>query len=312
MSDWGQLPSRRGALTLGEHGHLYSCGSCGLWFRRPYPSGAELARLYSRMPASSWTYAGERFDEKFARELLGRRIEEGAVLDCGCFRGDFLASLPNSLLKYGIEPSGEARQVATGRGIRLLASSIDTLPAKAGPFHGMTLLDVIEHVPEPLEALATLAGALAPGGMLIISTGNTDALTWRLMRKDYWYYYPEHVSFFNPGWFRWAAPRLGLVVTRVARFSHFEGPVSKRWRQCLRALGFWAAQKAKHWPRLQRLLSLHHAFRWQEAPFTGSWSDHMVVVLEPRGRGLQVGSATHDQREPASPAPSVRRRAMAT
>jgi 2-polyprenyl-3-methyl-5-hydroxy-6-metoxy-1,4-benzoquinol methylase len=42
-------------------------------------------------------------------------------------------------------------------------------------FHAITLFDVIEHLFYPLMPLQRLSNAMLPEGILILSTGNTEA-----------------------------------------------------------------------------------------------------------------------------------------
>ena len=147
----------------------------------------------------------------------------------GCFRGELLEWLGPEWNRYGIEPSASAATAAVAKGIRMLGSSIDD-PALCLPRLGaITLIDVIEHLPRPLHALRRLAAALVEGGRLVIFTGDTAALSWRISGARYWYSaIPEHVTFFSQSWFRWAAPRLGCSVGTMRRLAHDPASAMRR------------------------------------------------------------------------------------
>jgi hypothetical protein len=82
-------------------------------------------------------------------------------------------------------------------------------------------MDVIEHVSHPGKFLASLVKATRPGGLIIISTGNTAAMPWRLMGGMYWYCsIAEHISFINPRWCKHTAEELGLAIEDLVTFSH--------------------------------------------------------------------------------------------
>ena len=210
--------------------------------------------------------------------------KSGTILDVGCYRGDFLQLLPERFSKYGIEPSEAAASVAEGKGIRILAGTLEEFDTKGTSYDVITLMDVLEHLPYPFLALSKLASLLKPGGIILLSTGNTNALPWRLMRRDYWYYSTEHVSFFNSPWFRWAAQRLGLALIDMKRFSHQKGSVFERWHQFAQCLAFITLKHLDRYPSLKGMLSTVYPFsravRWHTAPSAQRWKDHLLVTLQ--------------------------------
>jgi SAM-dependent methyltransferase len=169
--------------------------------------------------------------------------------------------------------------------VTLVGSLLEDLELNQDMFDCITLFDVIEHLPSPLASLQKLALHLLPGGALLISTGNTDVVPWRLMRRHYWYYYTDHVSFFNPGWFDWAARRLDLSLERVKKFSRNGGSIWGRWRQFAQCLAFWTVQNTAKWPAvLVKLITAIYPFnrvgQWPEPPMANLWPDHILVVLK--------------------------------
>lgn len=280
--DRGALHALEGLIALENAGHLYSCNHCGLHFRRPYPSAVALIGTYSDMDPDVWKYH-QRVDHQLAREALIKYCPKGNVLDVGCYCGAFLDTLPGVYSRYGIEPSPEAAQVARGRGVDIVAKTIEQLEHVGTCFDAITMLDVIEHLPQPVGALETLIDHLRPGGVLIITTGNTDALPWRLLRLDYWYYFTEHVSFFNRRWFDWFSQSGAVAVMAMRKFSHDEASFSMRMRQLLEALAYklvHVAPPRSTYGRIVRCVyPLSRAVLWKEAPATRAWKDHMLIVM---------------------------------
>ncbi len=135
------------------------------------------------------------------------------ILDVGCGTGDFLASLPSTLSKFGIEPATGAGSEATRRGISI-APTLEDLPADSR-FDVITIIDVIEHVPDPGLFLEQVQARLAEGGLIVVSTGDPQNLLWRgVFRSRFWYSsFPEHISFPSRQFYdRWAAERHAHVV----------------------------------------------------------------------------------------------------
>lgn len=144
-------------------------------------------------------------------------------------------------------------------------------------------MDVIEHLPRPLDALHKLAGLLVPGGRLVVFTGNTAAWTWRLAGLDYWYSaLPEHLAFFGPHWFRWAAPQLGCEVERVEQLPHRPAGRADRVDEAVKNLAYLAYRRlggaGRFGRAVRRLPGVRRVGRWDGCWWTTA-RDHMLVVL---------------------------------
>lgn len=202
-------------------------------FRHPILSSAEYLSLYRSGEPEQWS-AGEQREEHWSgaeeREdlrIIRSMLDSGRasrVLDVGCGSGEFLASLPPGVAKFGIEPSAAA-EVASRRGVEILAGRLEELsgPLAARRFDAVTLIDVIEHVPEP-DALLTRAYAqLSAGGLLIVSTGDPNNSLWRrLLKARFWYVaFPEHITFPSSVFFQAWCARAGAqpLERQVTRYQ---------------------------------------------------------------------------------------------
>ena len=278
----GKIRNGIGIIRLTDSGKLYRCRVCSLVFRHPFLSSSELIQQYSLTPPNLWQRE-ESPDFKLAAQAIRNTFPSGRILDIGCFRGDFLWMLPSRYEKYGVEPSHMAREFLTKRNIKLVGRTVDQIEFEKPMFHVITLLDLIEHLPHPLASLRKARKLLLPGGLFIISTGNTDALPWRLMQLDYWYYFTEHVSFFNRKWFRWAAKQLDLKIIASERFSHFKGTNIERWTQIVRCVLYRIMKHGKGESRVRELMARIYPFRnaanYSSPPSAHLWRDHIFLVF---------------------------------
>ncbi len=117
---------------------------------------------------------------------------EAHVIDLGCGDGALLAALrtvaghqPRSL--WGIEQSQIAARQAEARcpGSNIIIGDLLALPfamAYTGMYRVAILAEVIEHLNDPVAALAAVRTLLAPGGIVILSFPNYFHLPWLAIR----------------------------------------------------------------------------------------------------------------------------------
>jgi SAM-dependent methyltransferase len=130
--------------------------------------------VYDRMAELDkrhWWYVARR---EILAELIRRRIPlrpEPRILEIGCGTGHNLVMLERFGRVDGIEIDPTARALAS---LRLGRPIMDSpLPALSGVEEGaydlVALLDVLEHVDEDREALASIARRLKPGGRILLT-----------------------------------------------------------------------------------------------------------------------------------------------
>jgi len=204
-----------------DAGSLYQCLDCSLRFRFPQPTAQQLLSYYAGLSETEWWQHGTTREvwRHIRKEV--QDLPQMSVLDVGCFRGDLLTHLGEGLKQFGVEPSASAREEARSRGITLLGDSIESLRDEQRRFGAITMIDVIEHLPRPVDSLRLLSRLLLPGGKLIIFTGDTQALTWRIANLHYWYSaLPEHIAFFQLPWFRWVSPKINCTISSSKRLAY--------------------------------------------------------------------------------------------
>lgn len=182
-------------------GKLYYCHDCKFVFRAPIFSKQTYDALYRAGVSTTWDEE-QRLDQELVRESLQTYLSSGSVLDIGCSAGSLLMPLVNKYATFGAEINVAAANIAEARGVHIVAHDLDEVALLPNVFDAVVNCDVIEHVVNPLEFMHMLLAKTRVNGLVIISTGNASAWSWRLLGSRFWYcYLPEHISFVSPAWF---------------------------------------------------------------------------------------------------------------
>ncbi len=205
------------------------CLNCQAVFVQPMPTAEELTAHYQN-PAyfQGETEQGYRNYADMRRALRPhflrrlRRLQRelgrpGRLLDYGCADGYFLQfARAEGWNIAGVELSATMREQASQTLAVSIAASLDDLGDD--PFDAITLWEVIEHLPKPVETLDRLRSHLAPKGVLMLSTPNAGH--WQAQREpDQWRGFrpPSHLVLFDARALNLALARAGFVRMEVSK-----------------------------------------------------------------------------------------------
>jgi 2-polyprenyl-3-methyl-5-hydroxy-6-metoxy-1,4-benzoquinol methylase len=199
------------------------CAGCGLIRVDPMPTEAELAAYYRVLYRLDYQLAGRRaapprFHLTRSRREAERRaallapvLRPGArVLDLGAGSGEFLAlAARRGCETLGIEPGEDyARYAREAHGLAVLAQGWAEAELSPGSFDLVTVNHVIEHLRDPVAALARIAAWLRPGtGRAFVAVPDLAAPS---RRPPFERFHFAHVHNFVPETLRAAAARAGL------------------------------------------------------------------------------------------------------
>lgn len=172
-----QNPTNSGTIDPAEAAHF---GKLAAEWWDPKGSSAMLHRLNPVRLG----FVREMIDQHFGSErTMLRPLAGKRALDVGCGAG----LLTEPLARMGAAATGldaapeniaAARHHAEGQGLAIdyRAGSVETLGADER-FDLVCSMEVVEHVTDPALFVAGLARALAPGGLMLLSTPNRTALS---------------------------------------------------------------------------------------------------------------------------------------
>jgi SAM-dependent methyltransferase len=214
---------------------LARCRGCGLAFVTNPPSADELARLYS---FASGYHVEFRDDEaqianRFALAeqqcaAIARHHAPGRCLDVGAAAGFFVkTAAEHGWAAQGIELSPDTSRLARERyGMDVANTRLEDADFDPSSFDAITLWDVIEHLPDPLDTMRRVTALLKPGGVVGIITPNLDGLfarsSYRIGRRiDHWPAIepPVHLFQFSARSLTALLSRVGLELLEIEHQS---------------------------------------------------------------------------------------------
>lgn len=139
-----------------------------------------------------------RFNAILARRY-GRRGTR--LLEIGLGMGHLVAQLEDTFDTYGMDLNHWA--VKQSRSVvektNLQTASAQELPYKDGAFNVIIIKHIVEHLPDPQQAIQEIGRVTEPGGVLILVTPNLDSLL-KPWKGDRWIGYqdPTHISLKRP------------------------------------------------------------------------------------------------------------------
>lgn len=155
----------------------------------------------------------QAFREAWLREALGRLPAGSSILDAGAgtqrYRAycEHLVYTAQDFAQYDGTGDGTGAQTGSFDYGRLdIVSDITAIPRPDASFDAVMCVEVLEHVPDPAQAVAELVRLLKPGGTLLL-TAPFASLS---------HYAPYHFAAgFNRYWYEHHLSRLGLDVVEA-------------------------------------------------------------------------------------------------
>jgi SAM-dependent methyltransferase len=208
------------------------CTRCGVVARERFPTADELDEIYRQAYAEEKIGAGATNQESgdfavdsYADFMLRALARPGMqMLDYGAASGALVERLRRGGVDAeGMEFAADAREYCLShRGFDLMAS-LDGVPP--GRYQAASMIEVIEHLTDLRGALAQLHHVLAPGGLLLVTTPNRNALRariegghWREAKKKF------HLFLFDRKSLRYHLEAAGFEIVRSLVFGPLQRP----------------------------------------------------------------------------------------
>lgn len=219
----GRVSSEDFKITDARYGHtgrIEECKDCGF---KQVKDIASVTRFYEGLDDAAYDQGREQ------RALQARKILEsilpyktrGHLLDIGAASGILLQEAAKlGFAGEGIEPSIALAKRAMDAGLKVHAG-IFPHPAVKGPYDVITLIDVLEHVTEPIQLLRDIAAHLKPDGVGALTTPDVQSPIARLLGARWWHFRVAHIGYFNRATLARALDEAGLQIIKISRPAWF-------------------------------------------------------------------------------------------
>lgn len=215
-------------FSLDESFTYHGCRDCGAIFLYPVPID-HLQTIYpsnyysfSNSPKNIVVRVKEWLDKKFFTKILKQlQVSSIHVLDIGGGTGWMLDLLQKTDQRVSftqvVDIDEKAKTIAEKKGHAYFQGTIEAFVTDK-KFELILMLNLIEHVADPLAVLQKAQTLLAPGGLIVIKTPNTDSWDARLYKKTYWggLHCPRHWIIFSEKSFRLLLGSTSLEIKKLA------------------------------------------------------------------------------------------------
>jgi len=237
-----------------DYGRIVRCLDCGHVYTNPRPTRRHLAQEYATCVDEEYlTESSSRsINAHLSLNTIKRFVRSGRMVEVGASVGYFLNAARVDFEVTGLEPSQWACRIARERfQLNMLEAPVDGLARfAADSLDVVVMVDTIEHLADPPQAIALAARTLKPGGLLYLVTPDIASLSARLLGRYWWGLRPAHIHYFSRDSLRrmLCAESLDMVCETsfgrifsygywVSRLRHYPAPLYRGLISCIRIFG---------------------------------------------------------------------------
>jgi SAM-dependent methyltransferase len=219
-------------FTTTETFDFFRCDACGVLFIHPMPVDL-LSVIY---PANYYSFTSKSdsltfklkdfidslFYKKIMRQIPGDKIR---VLDIGGGNGTLLDSVKKADKRVSftqiVDLDANAKSIAESKGHNYYQGIIENFEDN-NLYDVILMLNLIEHVSNPLNVLTKASKLLSASGVIIIKTPNYKSLDATVFKDIYWggLHCPRHWVLFTKDSFSKVSDLAGL---QTKKFSYTQG-----------------------------------------------------------------------------------------
>ena len=214
-------------ITDSDYGKIWDlsrCDNCAHIFANPCPSPEFIQSLYGETEDPLYQEEAQGRTKNFKRILTRLdkiHPERGTLIDVGAATGILMdISRKRGWKVEGVEPSVWAVRVAQEKyDLKILEGVFETAPLQKENYTVVSMVDFLEHIPHPFDAISIAQKILLPGGTLCLVTPDIDCLAARIIGQKWWHYRPGHLGYFSKKSLRFLIQRAGFRIIKMRKYS---------------------------------------------------------------------------------------------
>lgn len=263
---------------------LIQCSNCSLVYKSSTPSYSRLNEYYKKLDYRTYDNALDFPTDKFLKESIrGVLNQKMKILDYGCGAGRILKEFSYENDCFGVELNEVAAAEARLNGLQIIGDENLDSGIYNNFFDIIVLADVFEHLYTPLETLKIFAKCLKKGGVLLISTGNSQAIPDRHIASEFWYWRIfSHLQMLNEKHVLWLKKELLFSNYFCKSVSHYNVSLIESVKQFLyyQSYNFYKKYKRSFFGKIIfKIPKISRISKWNNAPSIIYLKDHFIVAL---------------------------------
>jgi 2-polyprenyl-3-methyl-5-hydroxy-6-metoxy-1,4-benzoquinol methylase len=235
-----------------EQWNIGECAVCGFARIDPLPTRESRPEHYSKERVIKRNIKKKTPPQRFSRAMkwlfskainrnkseifynkLSHYLSPGAkVLDIGCGDGTFLKLAKKQFTCAGIEISEYLATLAKKQGdIEVMIGNFLTTDFTNERYDGITLISLLEHLDNPIQAIKKCFDLLSNGGVLLMKTVNYGCLN-RRIKKESWTGFrpPDHIIYFTPSNLKHFLKKIGFTKIRISAWTFSDNMYCDAWK----------------------------------------------------------------------------------
>ncbi len=185
------------------HDDIVQCERCGIVRSIWQLDRDGIADAYEQTADDHYLDQEQGRRELFAwvlETIEGYTTDRRRLIEFGSHLGLFLSEAKDrGWQATGIEPSAWAVEFGRDRwGVDLRQGTIESVEAPVDPYDAVVMLDMLEHVTDPLAALTTAKSMVGSDGLVAVSTIDFSSIHARLRGADWPWMIRPHLWYFTP------------------------------------------------------------------------------------------------------------------
>jgi 2-polyprenyl-3-methyl-5-hydroxy-6-metoxy-1,4-benzoquinol methylase len=266
--DFLSLDEEQVKITDSQYGKIWDlsrCQNCSHIFANPCPSEDFISSLYAEVEDPLYEEEAQGRSKNFLSILIHLEKmlpQKGAIFDVGAATGIFLnIAQQRGWNVDGIEISSWAAKLAKEKyGLLLQEGSFETAELRKNHYTAVTMVDFIEHIPHPLQALSEAYDILSPDGVLCLVTPDINSMAAKIAGRKWWHFRPAHLSYFSAKSLYTLLRRSGFQVLKERKYAwtfsaHYLISRHRQFKFLLKSPFL-----ASFWKKIQIKLALNDSF----------------------------------------------------